>query len=1237
MITTMKTAISMRIQVPLVVALLAIVTVHYEASAQGTLFNYQGRLTDNGAPANGSYDVKFTIYDAATGGSALVNSITNASLTVSNGLFTAALDFGAGIFTGADRWLELGVRTNGGGAFATLDPRQQVTPTPYAIFAGTASNATVAASLPASGIVGTVPQANLPGNLALLNSNAPFAGVVSATGFSGNGAGLTNLNAVARTGDTMTGKLNLPPYGLAVGTGQLVIAPTNPPDSGSLGVGIGTANPQALLHLSDSLNGRQARLRIENTGPFSGASLELKTPAAGNDWTLGAFENGSGAADGLFISDAGNTYFSIKADSGNVGIGTTTPSQKLEVNGAVQAGSFIGSGAGINNLSASNLTGTIPVANLSSNVAILNGNASFGGTVSANTFSGNGKGLTSISTAALVTHNFSLIGWGAGPQMGPPNLRDAAAIAVGGFHALAARADGTVVAWGANMPGLTNVPIGLSNVTALAAGNEFSVALKGNGTIAAWGANQYGELGISNVNGAASVAAGYYHALALRSNATVVAMGANGNGQAIVPADLTNAVAVAAGGYHSLALRSDGTISAWGWNFYGQASVPPGLSNVIAIGAGYGHSVAVKNDGTVAAWGWNISGQTNVPAGLSNVIAVACGDYQSVALKNDGTVAFWGAQYQPVPAGLSNVVRIAAGGVFNLALVDTGVAAQIAYLDQPNSFSSSNYFASLGGGSANISGTVSAGGFSGNGSGVSNVNAASLNGLTASNFWKLGGNTGTTPGTNFLGTTDDQPLELRVSGLRALRLEPKTNGGPNLIGGYFRNFVGESIVGATIAGGGGAPNGPGVFSNTVSVSYGTIGGGYGNFSSGSASTIAGGVKNQASGDVSFIGGGQECFASGSQATVAGGYGNTAGANYSTVGGGQYNYAGGVYSMSSGGYANSASGAYAAIGGGYANSASGNYAAVGGGIFNTAQGPEATVGGGIANQATDYYATVPGGQNNVAGGQNSFAAGQRAKALHQGSFVWADSAAADFTSTASDQFLIRAGGGVGIGKANPATALDVNGAVTATSFSGNGGSLTNLNASQVASGTLSLAQLPASVVTNNAASLTLNGTFSGNGSGLTNLNTPTTGDFVHSYSVTTQAVVTASIFQDITNQIDAQINGWLHTPGAVSYTNGQSGLYLIQYTAEATATSSTVSTISLRAVVNGTETADSQSTAVANTANQIVPISKSFMANLNAGDVLKFQFAGSSTINRLVSNSGLGTTRPSFSCTIIRIQ
>jgi hypothetical protein len=187
--------------------------------------------------------------------------------------------------------------------------------------------------------------------------------------------------------------------------------------------------------------------------------------------------------------------------------------------------------------------------------------------------------------------------------------------------------------------------------------------------------------------------------------------------------------------------------------------------------------------------------------------------------------------------------------------------------------------------------------------------------------WSLTGNSGTTPGTHFLGTTDNQALELKVNGDRGLRIEPlpATNTwGPNVIGGFAGNFVTGGLVGATIGGGGqtGA-----IFVNRVTADFGTVGGGWGNAAEG----------------------------------------------------------------------------YAAV--------------VDGGRGNTASGNQASLGGGQENTASGEFASIPGGLSNLAAGSYSFAAGRRAKANHTGSFVWADSTDSDFGTTANNQFVVRAAGGL----------------------------------------------------------------------------------------------------------------------------------------------------------------------------------------------------------------------------------
>ncbi len=105
-------------------------------ASDATTFTYQGRLTDGGQPADGTYDLRFVLYDAEVGGSQIGGTIAEDDVPVSDGLFTVVLDFGANIFTGASRYLEIGVRPGDStGTFTVLAPRQAVTPAPYATFA----------------------------------------------------------------------------------------------------------------------------------------------------------------------------------------------------------------------------------------------------------------------------------------------------------------------------------------------------------------------------------------------------------------------------------------------------------------------------------------------------------------------------------------------------------------------------------------------------------------------------------------------------------------------------------------------------------------------------------------------------------------------------------------------------------------------------------------------------------------------------------------------------------------------------------------------------------------------------------------------------------------------------------------------------------------------------------------------------------------------------------------------
>jgi len=235
-------------------------------------------------------------------------------------------------------------------------------------------------------------------------------------------------------------------------------------------------------------------------------------------------------------------------------------------------------------------------------------------------------------------------------------------------------------------------------------------------------------------------------------------------------------------------------------------------------------------------------------------------------------------------------------------------------------------------------------------------------------FWSLTGNSGTNPATNYLGTSDNTALELRVNGLRALRLEPNTYGtngyAPNVISGYNGNWIASGVYGATLFGGGyiagySVPNG-------VTDAFGTVSGGKGNRAGNYGGTVEDAMY-------ATVGGGAYNYATEEYSTVGGGVDNIAW-SYSTIGGGRVNHTYNLYSTVGGGWENEANGYIATVGGGRSNLASGYYATVGGGYDNEASGYNANIDGGASNLANNDYATIGGGLNNEASGKDTFIGG-----------------------------------------------------------------------------------------------------------------------------------------------------------------------------------------------------------------------------------------------------------------------
>ncbi|MCZ6837436.1 MAG: hypothetical protein O7G85_16795 [Planctomycetota bacterium] len=245
----------------------------------GTEFTYQGRLSEAGTPINDFADVQFLLYDGSDGLALQVGpTVTLLNYEFIDGLIMSDLDFGAGAFPGADRWLEIQIRKPVGSdpdPYVTLTPRIKIQPVPYAMLSESVE------FLPDTALVGTY---TLPVNFSSVSNS--FVGT-----HSGSGSALTTLNASS----------------LSFGT-----LPTNRL----------SGQYSSVLNLSNGANtfvGSGTGLTGLNADNLSSGYVSLTRFPLGGNWALNS--------DLMFDFDT----FVIDPIADRIGMGTSSPTSSLHL------------------------------------------------------------------------------------------------------------------------------------------------------------------------------------------------------------------------------------------------------------------------------------------------------------------------------------------------------------------------------------------------------------------------------------------------------------------------------------------------------------------------------------------------------------------------------------------------------------------------------------------------------------------------------------------------------------------------------------------------------------------------------------------------------------------------------------------------------------------------------------------------------------------------------------------
>ncbi len=311
----------------------------------------------------------------------------------------------------------------------------------------------------------------------------------------------------------------------------------------------------------------------------------------------------------------------------------------------------------------------------------------------------------------------------------PDGLQQVVKVTSSQRHFLALRADGTVVGWGSDFRGSTNVPVALTDVVDIAAGDGYSLALRSNGEVVGWGLDDYGLDSLPEGVGLVDrIFAGPSDSAAILRDGSLVVWGRDDGSHIGFPRDLRNVATVAIGRRHMAALvtqrepvifgvKPDQSVTEGGdlildFGVAGHTSLSfqwflngtpiPGATQPSLTVDSFGETDAGEyvlmvgdEEGNVGEGRVNVNLIPNQPEeprvgalmmlnswdgvtypfGMNDLTAIAVGLKHIVAVREGGTVVAWGDDDEDqvqVPDGLVGIQSVAAGDSHSLALRDDG-------------------------------------------------------------------------------------------------------------------------------------------------------------------------------------------------------------------------------------------------------------------------------------------------------------------------------------------------------------------------------------------------------------------------------------------------------------------------------------------------------------------------------------------------------------------------------------